>query len=167
MELRDGLDFERKIFVKQHTGWMLRQELSNVRMGESIAIGSATDPYQPAERKFGITRALLEEFARHRGLRLGLITKSNLIVRDLELLQAIAEHNRLSIHVTVTTMNTDLARILEPRAPRPDLRLKAVQVLAEGGLHVGVNCAPVLPAITDSPADLWKVLQAAPAAGAH
>ncbi len=166
MELRDGLDFERKIFVKQHTGWMLRQELTKVRMGESIAIGSATDPYQPAERKFGITRALLEEFARHRGLRLGLITKSNLIVRDLELLQAIAEHNRLSIHVTVTTMNTDLARILEPRAPRPDLRLKAVQVLAEGGLHVGVNCAPVLPAITDSPADLEKVVQAAAAAGA-
>jgi DNA repair photolyase len=166
MELRDGLDFERRIFVKQHTGWMLRQELSKVRAGESIAIGTATDPYQPAERKFGITRALLEEFARHRGLRIGLVTKSNLIVRDLDLLQAITKHNHLSIHMTVTTVNNDLARILEPRAPRPDLRLKAVQVLAEGGVHVSVNCAPVLPAITDSPADLEKVVQAAAAAGA-
>ena len=166
MELRDGLDFERKIFVKQHTAWLLRQELKKVRTGESIAIGSATDPYQPAERRFGITRALLEEFSRHRGLRIGLITKSNLILRDLELLQAVARNNRFGIHVTVTTIKTDLARVLEPRAPRPDLRLQAVQKLVEAGLHVGVSCSPVLPGITDLPADLEKVVQAAAAAGA-
>ncbi len=166
MELRDGLDFERKIFVKQHTAWLLRQELKKVRTGESIAIGSATDPYQPAERRFGITRALLEEFSRHRGLGIGLITKSNLILRDLELLQAVAGNNKLGIHVTVTTIKTDLARILEPRAPRPDLRLQAVQKLVEAGLHVGVSCSPVLPGITDLPADLEKVVRAAAAAGA-
>jgi DNA repair photolyase len=166
MELRDGLDFERKIFVKQHTGAMLRCELKKVRAGESIAIGTATDPYQPAERKFGITRALLEEFAQHSGLRIGLVTKSNLIVRDLDLLKTISEHNHLTIHMTVTTVNNDLARLLEPRAPRPDLRLKAVQALAEAGVHVSVNCAPVLLAITDSPADLERVVQAAAAAGA-
>src|SRR5215831_15921044 len=97
MELRDGIDFERKIYVKQHTAWLLRQELRQVRPGQSIAIGTATDPYQPAERKFQITRAILEEFARHEGLTLGLVTKSDMVVRDLDLLQAISRKNRLSI----------------------------------------------------------------------
>ncbi|HZD95362.1 MAG TPA: radical SAM protein [Candidatus Sulfotelmatobacter sp.] len=166
MEMRDGLDFERKIYVKQHCGWLLRQELKQVRAGQSIAIGTATDPYQPAERKFGITRAIMEEFARHEGFSLGLVTKSDLIVRDIDLLQAISLKNRLSIHITITTTSTDLARILEPRAPRPDLRFKAVQKLVEAGIHTSINCAPVLPGITDSPADLEKVVRAAAAAKA-
>jgi DNA repair photolyase len=167
MELRDSADFERKIYVKQHTTWLLRQELRKVRRGESIAIGTATDPYQPAERKFEITRSILEEFARHEGLSLGLVTKSNMVVRDLELLQAISRKNRLSIMVTVTTLKTELARILEPRAPRPDLRLMAVEKLAQAGIRVGINCAPVLPGITDSPTDLESVVQAAAKAGAR
>ncbi len=166
MELRDGLDFERKIYVKQHTAWVLRRELKKVKPGESIAIGTATDPYQPAERRFGVTRALLEEFAQHRGLDLGIVTKSNMVLRDLELLQRFAENNKLSIHITVTTVKADLARILEPRAPRPDLRLAAVQKLTEAGIRAGVNCAPVLPGITDSPRDLENVVKAAAAAGA-
>lgn len=166
MELRDGVDFERKIYVKQHTAWLLRQELKRVRGGQSIAIGTATDPYQPAERRFGITRAIMEEFTQHEGLTIGLVTKSDLILRDLDLLQAIAGKNRLSIHVTVTTVNTDLARILEPRAPRPDLRFNAVQKLVEAGIRTGVNCAPVLPGITDAPADLECVVRAAVAAKA-
>jgi len=166
MEMRDGLDFERKIYVKQHSAWLLRQELKQVRPGQSIAIGTATDPYQPAERKFGITRAIMEEFARHQGLSLGLVTKSDLILRDLDLLGEIARRNRVSVHITITTMRTILARILEPRAPRPDLRMKAVQQLAEAGIHVGINCAPVLPGITDSPGDLEKVVRAAAAARA-
>src|SRR5262245_43210056 len=166
MELRDGMDFERKIYVKQHTSWLLRQELRKVRPGQSIAIGTATDPYQPAERKFQVTRAILEEFARHEGLNLGLVTKSDMVVRDLELLQAISRKNRLSIMLTVTTLKNKLARMLEPRAPRPDLRLKAVETLARGGIRVGVNCAPVLPEITDSPADLEKVVRASANAGA-
>src|SRR5215813_15531292 len=107
MELRDGLDFERKIYVKQHAAWLLRQELKQVRRGQSIAMGTATDPYQPAERKFGITRKILEEFARHEGLRLGIVTKSNLVLRDLDLLQAIAAKNRLSVQITVTTLHPD------------------------------------------------------------
>jgi DNA repair photolyase len=167
MEMRDGLDFERRIYVKQHSAWLLRQELKQVRPGQSIAIGTATDPYQPAERKFGITRALMEEFARHEGLSLGMVTKSDLVVRDLDLLREISRKNRLSVHITVTTTNTDLARLLEPRAPRPDLRLKAVRKLAEAGIHVGVNCAPVLPGITDSPADLENVVRAAARAKAQ
>src|ERR1700704_2824868 len=84
MELRDSLDFERKIYVKKHSAWLLRQELKQVRAGQSIAIGTATDPYQPAERRFGITRAVMEEFARHEGYSLGIVTKSDLILRDLD-----------------------------------------------------------------------------------
>lgn len=166
MEMRDGLDFERKIYVKKHSAWLLRQELKQVRAGQSIAIGTATDPYQPAERKFGITRALMEEFARHEGLSLGLVTKSDLIERDLELLRTIATRNRLRIHITITTTDTNLARILEPRAPRPDLRFSAVKKLVEAGISTSVNCAPILPGITDSPKDLESVVRAAAAAGA-
>jgi DNA repair photolyase len=167
MELRDGLDFERKIYVKQHCGWLLRQELKQVRPGQSIAIGTATDPYQPAERKYEITRAIMEEFSRHAGLSLGLVTKSDLILRDLDLLRAIAARNRLSIHITVTTTDTNLARILEPRAPRPDLRLKAVAALSQAGVQTSINCAPVLPQITDSPQSLENVVCAAAAAHAQ
>jgi len=166
MELRDGLDFERLIFVKQNAGWFLRQELKAVRKGESIAIGTATDPYQPAERKFAVTQAILQEMAEHKGLSIGLITKSDMILRDTAILREIHKHNKLSISITVTTMNSDLARRLEPRAPRPDLRMKAVQQLALAGLHAGVNCAPVLPQITDSPRDLEELVRSAAEAGA-
>jgi DNA repair photolyase len=167
MEMRDGLDFERKIYVKTHSAWLLRQELKQVRTGQSIAIGTATDPYQPAERKFGITRAIMEEFARHEGLSLGLVTKSDLIVRDIELLREISRKNRFSVHMTITTTDTNLARILEPRAPRPDLRFKAVEKLVAAGIYTSVNCAPVLPEITDSPKALASVVRAAAAANAQ
>lgn len=166
MELRDSIDFERKIFVKQHAAWLLRQELKKVRQGESIAIGTATDPYQPAERRYGITRAILEELARHKGLEIGLVTKGTLILRDTDLLQVLARENKLSICMTITTMNSDLARLLEPRAPRPDLRMKLVRQLTQAGIRAGINCAPVLPSITDSPADLEALVMAASKAGA-
>ena len=167
MEMRDSLDFERKIYVKKHSAWLLRQELKQVHTGQSIAIGTATDPYQPAERKFGITHAIMEEFARHAGLSIGLVTKSDLILRDLELLRAISRKNRLSVHVTITTTDANLARILEPRAPRPDLRFKAVEKLIAAGIQTSVNCAPVLPEITDSHKDLESVVRAAAAANAR
>jgi DNA repair photolyase len=94
------------------------------------------------------------------------VTKSDLIVRDLDLLRTIAAKNRLRIHVTITTTDTNLARILEPRAPRPDLRFNAVKKLVAAGISTSVNCAPILPGITDSPKDLESVVQAAAAAGA-
>jgi DNA repair photolyase len=166
MEMRDGVDFEQKIYVKQHAAELLRQELRQVKPHESIALGTATDPYQPAERRYEVTRAILEEFARHRGFELGIVTKSNLVVRDIDLLREVAQHNRLSVNVTVTTLDGDLARILEPRAPRPDLRLEAVRALAGAGLTAGVSCSPVLPGITDDPRDLEAVVHAAAAAGA-
>jgi DNA repair photolyase len=167
MEMRDGMDFEQKIYVKQHAADILRRELRRVKAGESIALGTATDPYQPAERRYEVTRGILEEFARHRGFELGIVTKSNLIARDLDVLKDVAKANRLSVHITVTTLNVELARILEPRAPRPDLRIDAVRILTQAGIRTGVSCSPVVPGITDSPKDLEAVLQAASAAGAE
>jgi DNA repair photolyase len=166
MEMRDGLEFEEKIYVKQHAAGLLRHDLHRVQPGEAIALGTATDPYQPAERRYEVTRGILEEFARHRGYELGIISKSNLMVRDLDILKEVASVNRLSVHITITTLNVELARILEPRAPRPDLRMDAVHTLAQAGLRVGVSCSPVVPGITDSPKDLEAVIRAAAAAGA-
>src|SRR5579862_3897776 len=166
MELRDGMEFEQKIYVKQQAGELLRRDLKRVRAGESIALGTATDPYQPAERRYEVTRGILEEFARHRGFELGIVTKSNLIVRDISLLREVSLDNSLSAHITVTTLDTELARILEPRAPRPDLRIDAVRQLSQAGITVGISCSPVLPGITDAPANLEAVVAAAAAAGA-
>jgi DNA repair photolyase len=167
MELRDGVDFERKIYVKQHAAWMLRRDLRRVRQGEEIAMGTATDPYQPAERRYLVTRAILEELSQHHRLELGIVTKSNLILRDLDLLRRISQNNQLFVNVTITTLNTDLARILEPRAPRPDLRLETVRKLNEAGVAAGVICAPVLPGITDAVAELEALVRATAQIGAR
>jgi len=150
MELRQPEDFERKIFIKQNAAWLLQQELRDLRPGEEIAMGTATDPYQPIERRAKITRSLLEVFASRRGLRLGIVTKSALITRDVDLLERIAERNELAIHLTITTPDAALARILEPRAPRPDLRFKAVAKLRKAGLRAGILCSPLLPGLTDT-----------------
>jgi DNA repair photolyase len=166
MELRDGVEFERKIFVKQHAAALLRSELKKVKRGEEIAIGMATDPYQPAERRFEVSRAILEELALHSGLEIGIVTKSNLVTRDTEILRRVGEHNQIFVNVTVTTVDAELARKLEPRAPRPDLRLEAVRQLNLAGVDAGVICAPVLPEITDRPRDLEALVKAASAAGA-
>jgi DNA repair photolyase len=121
-----------------------------VRPGEEIAIGTATDPYQPIERKLGVTRSILEVLATQRGLEIGMVTKSALVVRDIPLLRQIAAHNDLVLHLTITTPDAALARILEPRAPRPDLRFGAIQQLRSAGLRAGILCSPLLPGITDT-----------------
>jgi len=165
MELREGVDFERKIYVKQHAAEILRQELRRVKLGEEIAIGTATDPYQPIERRLEVTRAILEELSRHAGLELGIVTKSNLVLRDIDLLRRIAENNQIFVNLTITTLDADLARILEPRAPRPDLRMETVRKLNLESVHAGVICAPVVPGITDSPRDLEALVRATAEAG--
>jgi DNA repair photolyase len=166
MEL-DATEFEDKIYAKSAPGHLLRQELARIQnKDEGIAIGTATDRYQPAERRFGRTRAILEVFAGQRGWHLGLITKSDLIVRDLDLLREIARRNVLGVHVTVTTMDEKLARLLEPRAPRPELRMQAVQKLRSAGVCVGVNPNPIMPGITDSDRSLDSVARAARGHGA-
>jgi DNA repair photolyase len=167
LELSNPADFEHKIYFKENATWLLQQELARLKPGTEIALGTATDPYQPLERKRRITRSLLEVFARSDGFRLGIITKSTLIERDLDLLKEIARRNALTVHVTVTTMNTRLARILEPRAPRPDLRMATVAKLRQEGVRTGVMCSPLMPGITDSRASIEAVAKAAAGAGAN
>lgn len=152
MELRDPALFEQLIYAKQNAPWLLRQELRNLRPGELIAMGTATDPYQPIERRMRVTRSLLEVMAECRGLNLGIVTKSTLILRDIDLLKKFAARNQLSIHITITTPDTKLARILEPRAPRPDLRFKTVLALRNAGLRTGILCCPIMPGVNDTPA---------------
>jgi DNA repair photolyase len=146
--------FERLIFLKENAAWLLEQELRTHNPKDEIAIGTATDPYQPIERTAQITRSLLKVFAHKEGLRLGIVTKSKLIERDLDLLTRIARRNRLVVHLTITTPDVELARLLEPRAPRPDLRFAAVRRLREAGLTAGILGSPVLPGITDTQAAL-------------
>lgn len=161
MELRSPEDFEQKIYVKQQAAHLLRRDLRRVKPGEDIAIGTATDPYQPIERRYRITRTILEELSQHADLQIGIVTKSQLVTRDIDVLKLIASRSRLMVNLTVTTLDVSLARILEPRAPRPDLRLNTVRLLTEAGITAGVLCAPVLPGITDSPAQLEAVVKAA------
>lgn len=165
MELRDPLDFERKIYAKLQAPEQLRAELASARdRGEPIALGTATDPYQPAEKQFGITRRALEAFARYPGIRLGITTKSTLILRDLDLLRRLRKG--LSVHITVTTTSERLARRLEPKAPPPAKRLEALARLTSEDIFAGVNAAPILPGINDSPESLEHLARHAAAAGA-
>jgi len=166
MEL-DGSEFESKIFVKRDAGGLAARDLlSKGLRGEHIAIGAATDPYQPAEKEFGATRAVLEEMARRRGLSVSITTKSNLIVRDIELLKRIAERSSLRVNMTITTLRMGLARLLEPRAPRPDLRIAALRALRDAGIEAGVLAMPILPWLTDRPDDLDALARAVKEAGA-
>ena len=167
MEMRDGRDFERKIFAKVNAPELLREEIRQAKdKGLPVALGTATDPYQPAEKQFGITRRMLEALAGFEGLDFSITTKSVLILRDLDLLRLIAERHRFGVHMTVTTLDARLARLLEPKAPPPAKRLEAVRALAEAGIHVGVNAMPILPGLTDDPLALEQLAQRAAAAGA-
>ena len=157
--LRDPEAFERLIFIKENAAWLLEQELRRIDPAEEIALGTATDPYQPIERRARVTRSLLEVFARRKGHRLGIVTKSGLITRDIDLLREISRRNQVVVHLTITTADAELARKLEPRAPRPDLRFAAVRRLREAGITAGVLCSPLLPGITDNATALDAVAQ--------
>lgn len=159
-------DFEHKIFFKENAGWLVQQELARLNPSTSIALGTATDPWQPIERRQRITRSILEAFAKSNGFNLGVVTKSTLIVRDIELLRTISRRHKLTVHLTVTTMDTALARILEPRAPRPDLRIWALRRLREAGIRAGVLCSPIMPGISDMRSSIEAVAKAAAEAGA-
>jgi DNA repair photolyase len=167
MEL-DGGDFEKKIYAKKDAGAIVARDLQNRRIqGEHIAIGTATDPYQPAEREFGATRAILERMAERDGMSISITTKSNQVVRDLDLLRKIAERSSIMVNFSISTLRTRLARMLEPRAPRPDLRMEALKKLCEAGIPAGVLAMPLIPGITDGAADLEALAKAASEAGAQ
>lgn len=167
LEYRKGDEFERLIFAKSWDADSFRRELKQVKLGQWVALGTATDPYQPAERRFGLTRRILEVFAGLSGYNLGLTTKSDLAARDAELLAQISRHNHIRLTITVTTANTALARLLEPLAPRPELRFAAMRTLSRAGVECGVAVSPLMPGINDQPESVDAVARAAKAAGAR
>ncbi|HET8575875.1 MAG TPA: radical SAM protein [Methylomirabilota bacterium] len=164
----DPEEFEHRIYVKRAEGDRLVADLKRARDGgQEIAIGAATDPYQPAEARFAITRSVLEAIARVPGLRVGITTKSTAITRDVALLRAIAAASDLWVNFSVISLDADLLRVIEPRAPRPDLRLGALRTLAGAGIRTRVFIMPVLPLINDGEAGLRALLVAARDAGAR
>jgi DNA repair photolyase len=165
MELNGGEDFETKIFAKTWSAPAFHAELARVPMSQSIAIGTATDPYQHAERRYQLTRKILEVFAGQSARKLSITTKSDLPVRDIEVLGRVAQRNQLHLNFTITTLDLALARELEPGAPRPDLRLEAIERLSARGIHCGVIASPVIPGLNDSETGLEALAAAAKAKG--
>ncbi|MBK6780853.1 MAG: radical SAM protein [Gemmatimonadetes bacterium] len=160
--------FEKQILVKTSAAHVLTRTLFPARLaGASLVIGTATDPYQPAERRFRLTRQILEALLGWRGLSLGLITKSPLILRDVDLLTQLAERHELSINISLASTDAGLLRRLEARSPAPHARLRALKGLTDAGLHAGLLIAPILPGISDSRAQLAALFQAGKDAGAR
>src|SRR5438128_1722488 len=159
-----GLDFETKIVVKEDAPELLRQELLSPRWTpEVIAISGVTDPYQPIERKLQITRRCLAVLAEFRN-PVAIITKNHLVTRDIDILSELAKFDAISVAVSVTTLDANLANIMEPRTTTPELRLAAIEALAKAGIPTAVMVAPVIPAITDH--EMPAILRAARDAGA-
>jgi DNA repair photolyase len=155
------------IYAKEFDERRFQDELRRIPRKQSIAIGTATDPYQPAERRYGITRRILEVLAKERGRSISMVTKSDLVARDAEILAGIARANILHVNLTITTVDEDLARLLEPYAPRPTLRLDAIASLTDAGVSTGVLPNPIMPLITDSEENLHAVAAASARAGAN
>jgi DNA repair photolyase len=159
--------FERRILVKRNAAALLARTLNPARLRDDpLVIGTATDPYQPAERIYCITRALLEVLLNYRGLHLGIITKSPLIARDTELLAQLSQRHRLTVSLSLGSLDASLLRLLEPRTPAPHARLRAMRRLSQAGVRVGLLIAPILPGITDGREALRGLIAAAKLAGA-
>jgi DNA repair photolyase len=160
-----GVDFETKILVKEDAPELLRQELMKTSYKpEPIAISGVTDPYQPVERRLGITRGCLEVLAEFRH-PVGIITKNYLVTRDIDVLADLASHRAVAVNLSITTLEEKLQRVMEPRTSVPKRRLKAVEKLAAAGIPVGIMVAPIIPAITDE--EMGDILNAARDAGAQ
>jgi DNA repair photolyase len=167
--------FERRVFVKDRLLGALEADLRRYSRSISqsggrpapIVIGTATDPYQPAERRFRLTRGILERLARSEGLNIGIITKSPLIARDADVLRRIQERSDLEVHISLMTVDAALIKQVEARSPMPAVRLRALKRLKDAGVRVGLIVAPVLPGITDDVPHLEALFQAAREAGAR
>jgi DNA repair photolyase len=163
--LSPGLDFESKLFVKDGAADLLTRELAAPSYRPAtIALGANTDPYQPIERQYRVTRSILEVLERSNH-PVGIVTKSNLVLRDLDLLSAMAAKGLAKVYLSVTTLDADLARKMEPRAPTPARRIEAIEQLSAAGVPVGVMTAPIIPAVNDG--EIEKILARAYAAGAR
>jgi DNA repair photolyase len=164
LDLSPGLDFETKIFVKEDAPALLRKELSARSWNPKVLVMSGvTDPYQPVERRLGITRGCLEVLAEFRN-PVAIITKSDLVTRDIDLLAELAAHGAAAVNLSITTLSKDLKRVMEPRTALPENRLEAIRRLAEAGIPTGVNVAPVIPGLTDH--EMPEILERAAEAGA-
>ncbi|MFP6558421.1 PA0069 family radical SAM protein [Paraburkholderia sp. B3] len=162
--LSPGLDFESRLYAKVNAPELLARELSKPSYEpEPIALGVSTDAWQPIERELRLTRRVIEVLA-ERGHPFAAITKSSLIERDLDLLVPMAQRNQFMAAITITTLDADIARTLEPRAASPARRLRTIRTLAEAGIPVGVSIAPVIPFVTEP--DMERVLEACAEAGA-
>jgi DNA repair photolyase len=159
-----GIDFETKIMVKENAPQLLREELASPKWKpQVIAISGVTDCYQPIERKLKITRGCLEVLAEFRN-PVGIVTKNFLVTRDIDLLSELARHNAAQVFISITTLDTELRKIMEPRTSPPAARLEAVRQLAEAGVRVGILMSPIIPGLTDH--EIPAVLDAAAKAGA-
>ena len=164
LDLSPGLDFETRIFYKPNAASRLLDEWEKPGYDcKPITIGANTDPYQPAEKSTRVTRQLLEKFKKHRH-PVNLITKGNLIIRDIDLLSWLAEHGLCSVAISMPTMSASLKRIMEPRVPSATSRLKAIEELTRNGIPTSVLVAPIIPAIND--AEIEHILEAVADAGA-
>ncbi len=160
--------FEHEILVKHTAPDVLLRTLEPEKLaGATLVIGTATDPYQPAERSFLLTRRLLEALLLHRGLAIGLITKSPLVTRDLDVLGRLSARHDVSVNISLASMDALLLRRLEARSPAPHARIRALERLARAGIRAGLLIAPILPGITDGWASLAALMEAAKAAGAN
>jgi DNA repair photolyase len=158
-----GLDFESKLFMKPEAAKLLERELSDPKYSpRTIAIGTNTDPYQPIEKQYQIMRRILEVLE-HFGHPVGIVTKSNLVLRDLDILARMAKRNIAKVALSVTTLDPQLARTMEPRAPTPGRRLETLRRLSLAGIPTTVMVAPIIPALTDS--EMERILEAAATAG--
>ena len=165
LDLSPGLDFETRLFAKPDAAELLKKELAKPGyVCDPISLGTNTDPYQPIEREWKITRQIIELLAAcdH---PLAIVTKSSLVERDIDILGPMAARNLARVYVSITTFDRDLARKLEPRAVAPQRRLETVKTLADAGVPVGVMVAPIIPQLTDK--DLEAILEAAAARGAR
>ena len=159
-----GIDFETKIMVKENAPKLLREELSSPKWKpQVIAMSGVTDCYQPIERKLKLTRGCLEVLAEFRN-PVTIITKNFLVTRDIDFLSELARHQAAAVYVSITTLDTDLRKIMEPRTSPPAARLEAVRRLSQAGIHVGILMAPIIPGLTDH--EIPAVLEAAANAGA-
>lgn len=162
--LSAGLDFETKIFVKENAPELLREELSSPKWKPTpLGMSGVTDPYQPIERKLGLTRRCLEVLVEFRHPVL-IITKNHLVTRDVDLLAGLAKHHAAAVYLSITTLDAKLARSMEPRTSSPQKKLEAIATLADAGVPTGVLVAPVIPALTDH--ELPHIIEAAAKAGA-
>jgi DNA repair photolyase len=160
-----GLDFESKIMVKTNAPELLRAELESARwQPQTVVMSGVTDPYQPIERKLRITRGCLEVLAKFRN-PVAIITKNHLVTRDIDVLRQLAKHNAVAVNLSVTSLDPDLQRVLEPRTSSPRGRLEAIRKLRLAGIPTGVMVAPIIPGLTDH--EMPKILDACAKAGAQ